>query len=61
MKKLCEKDIHNSFVVRYGTVVGEFLNIFIRVLRGKNTWFPKKFSDGGWKWITDEISGVKEK
>ena len=37
------------------------LNIFIRVLRGKNTWFPNFVAAGGWKKLTDESSGVKAK
>ena len=61
VKKLCKEDIHGSFVACYKTAVGAFLNFFIRVLRGKNTWFLNFFAAGGWKGLTDEISGVKEK
>ena len=61
VKKLCKKDIHRGFVARYETAVGAFLNIFIRVLRGKNTWFPNFVATGGWKGLTNESSGFKAK
>ena len=39
MKILCKKEIHNSFVAGYKTVVGAFLNIFVKFLRGKQLGF----------------------
>ena len=64
MKKLCKRDIHSSFVARYEhyeTVVVAFLNIFIRVLRGKKDSFLNFVVGGGWKWFTNESLGLKAK
>ena len=61
MKILCKKVIHSGFVARYETAVGAFLNIFVKVLRGKKAWFPNFFAGGGWKGFTNESLGLKEK
>ena len=39
LKKLCKRGIHNSFVARYETTVGEFWAFFIGVLGVKTVDF----------------------